>query len=269
MQWKIIYFIGDLMKFFKCLGIIAIMIFSFYYINEVSLFGIRHNNLYQEIEKKSGSHKVSMVNAEIMGDAIIPGLSGLEVDIKKSYNNMQSKNQYQESLLIYQMIMPDISINNNKDKIIIKGNYLKNETSFIINNKDVSSYFESREIEADVLTHYNDLSTNSKLEMINYDYDNYRRLENVLEKRNKKNNLCFVYPNFKELCLLNKKTLISYTYELTRVNIHDLIPKVKAGNIYYIGPNAELEDVILLLKEIDYKGIKIVYLSKLIEEQRD
>ena len=55
--------------------------------------------------------------------------------------------------------------------------------------------------------------------------------------------------------------------ELNSINIVNIKNNIENGNIFYINKDAKLEHVLILLKEIEYKGLDIVYLSELIKEQ--
>ncbi|UKI29085.1 MAG: hypothetical protein L6V78_01690 [Clostridium sp.] len=65
-------------------------------------------------------------------NTIIPGLNGKEIDYKKSLVKMEDFNAFNEHFLKFNDITPEISLEDNKDKIIIKGNPKKRSVSLIL-----------------------------------------------------------------------------------------------------------------------------------------
>ena len=71
-----------------------------------------------------------------------------------------------------------------------------------------------------------------------------------------------------DLCKKYKYYLIEPTYILNN-NIINIKNKIDRGNIILIKDNTKLEDLLILLKEIKYKDLDIVYLSELISEENN
>ena len=114
----------------KYVGLLGICLFSFYYTEKVALYVKNKHPLMKTITEEKDSKTVLSINSEIIDDIyIIPGLNGKEVNVDKSFNNMKNSQTYNEKLLIYNQITPAISLNNNKNKIIIRGNKNKNSVS--------------------------------------------------------------------------------------------------------------------------------------------
>ena len=92
-----------------------------------------------EIKENEKINKTEPVNAETNGKDIIPGISGEEIDINKSYSNMKKLGYYKETLLEYKKTNPEITIKNNFDYYITNGNLNKNLVNLIlIINKETS-----------------------------------------------------------------------------------------------------------------------------------
>lgn len=256
------------MKFFKSIGLLCLVFFSFFYVDRVATFGLYKNHLYKKIVDESVNYNVLAVNAVIEDEFMVPGLNGKIVNNKRSYQEMKRYNVFNEIFLQYDEIKPDVSISDNKDKIIKKGNVQKQEVAFIIqNNVQVKNYFLKNKIKANILTNIDEFSSDSFLEQINNDLSNYKKLDNLFKKYNLNNNLCFCLEN-KDFCMAQKKYLIGYTYKVDS-NILTLKNTVENGNIYYIDGDSKLDNVIVLMNHIKYKGLQFVYLSELISEQRD
>ena len=124
---------GDkLKKFFQIFGLITLICFSFFYTEKVGYVVREMDSLMEEIRKKSENNKIEPINATIIDNTIIPGKYGKEVDIEESYKKMKRINEYNENMLIYKKIKPEISLKNNYDKYIISGYKTEKEVSLLI-----------------------------------------------------------------------------------------------------------------------------------------
>ena len=83
------------------------------------------------IRENSDNYKSKSIDAKIDGDTIIPGISGRKVNINKSYKKMKEYGSYNEELYVYDYIKPNISLSDNKDKIITNINKSKRMVSLI------------------------------------------------------------------------------------------------------------------------------------------
>lgn len=109
-------------KVFHALSIIALLIFSLYYTNKSIDIIREQDDIMKSIHKNASSYKVESENAEIIGNKIIPGKKGKEVDLEKSYIKMKKYGTYNESLTVLKEIEPTISLNDYYDKYVIRGN---------------------------------------------------------------------------------------------------------------------------------------------------
>ena len=119
---------------------------------------------------------------------MIPGLKGKEINIKKSYQRMKKINNFRESLLVFNEILPTKSINNNYDKVIISGNPNIKQVSIILNITDeylfnsIDKILKSNNVYANILEN-----------------ENYS-----LTKTNFQNSISNNYLPFTDYCLTNK-----------------------------------------------------------------
>lgn len=95
--------------------------------------------LMQEIIKEGKKHNISPVNAIITQNTIIPGISGTSINLNKSYTKIKKLGHFNQSLLVYDKILPNISYKNHYNKIII-ANKNNNKISLIFNIKDLTIY---------------------------------------------------------------------------------------------------------------------------------
>jgi hypothetical protein len=115
----------------KIIITIILFIFSILYIKN-AIFFIRENDyLMIEIKNNQEKYNIKPIDAIITKHTMIPGINGRKVNIKKSYNNMKGINVFKESLLVYDEILPNKSIKDIYDKIIISGNTKINEISIL------------------------------------------------------------------------------------------------------------------------------------------
>ena len=257
-------------KIFKYIGLSAILLFSFYYTEKMSNIVTNNSKLVMEINDNISNYNIEPVSAIINDNYIIPGLNGYAVNVLKSYDNMRHLDTFNSYYLEYDLTKPSISIDNNKDKIIKYGNSSKNEVAIIIkNNKEILNYIEKNNLNITRLVNITTFNNLAKYEQINSDKDNFKKLESLLNKNNVNKNICFLDNNIKNICIDNKKYLVEPSLILNNYNLSNIKDSIKSGYIIYINDNVNLSDFKILMRQILYKDLNIVSLSKLISEERD
>ena len=255
-------------RFFEFLGIIVIVLFSFYYTEEVALIVQSKNSLLQEIKNSTVEQAIIPVNAIIQDDTIIPGINGQEVNVKDSYAKMKPFGVFNYYYLMFTPTRPQISLSDNKDKIIVGGNKNKRAVSLIIdNNEVVEKYLQSLNIKTTLLV---DLDTykDKTEEVINGEDDKikFNDLESILNSKGKNKHICLINDLNKEICLKNGNYLVKETLSLNSSNLVSIKSKVESGSIILIKDNAKIEDINLLIKQVKYQDLNIIPLSELISE---
>ncbi len=254
-------------KFFQIIGVISILIFSFYYTDKIAVIVQSKNPILKNIKEKKDEYTVSSIDATIEDDYIIPGLAGSVVNVEKSFIKMKNKNIYDEYDLVFDEITPKVSLENNKDKIIISGNKQKKQVAIIIEyNKNLINYFENYNV--NLLINKEQYSNDYNLELINNEINSklYKQVNLLLDKDKLNKNLCLYNENNKDLCLKSNNYLIKPSLTLTSSSIIEVKNNIENGSIILIKDNAKLEDVKILLKQIKFHDLEIVYLSELIKE---
>nr|WP_304215548.1 polysaccharide deacetylase family protein [Fredinandcohnia onubensis] len=92
------------------------------------------DQLLNEIEKKAIEYSIPAEDAKI--DPVwkaTPGLNGLEVDIKASYEKMKKEGEFDENKLVYKQVSPKVHLEDLPSSAIYRGNPNKPLVSFIIN----------------------------------------------------------------------------------------------------------------------------------------
>ena len=149
-------------NYYKYLIVCFLAIFSFYYINFIINLSEKNNVLLVSINKYASDFDYKCREGSITEDGIILGLSGLKVNIDKSYNNMKGS-LFDERLIEYDKNDCILSKDNNLDKYIIKGNDYLNNVSLVI-DVDSTKYYrkmlkvaDNNNIELNILMNYNTL----------------------------------------------------------------------------------------------------------------
>jgi len=269
--------------------IILLLIFSFYYTNNIIEFLKEKDPIMKDIKNTENKYKIDSVNALIIDNNIIPGKVGRNIDYNKSYSKMKQYGNYNEALTILKDIKPVISIDDNYDKYIIRGNKENRKVSLvfkvykdtmldtilgILDNENVKANFfiDGTYLENNVLKLK--CMKNHELEILSYNnsYDeslfktSISYLENITGKGVK---YCFKDKNNKVINICKKMKLHTIN---SSINIDkDLYKtvKTKLDNSIIINIDVnnynekELSSTINYIRE---KGYKIVLLEELLKE---
>lgn len=255
---------------FKYIGLTAILLFSFYYTEKISNIVINNSNLMLTINKNSEEYNIKPVSAIIDDEYIIPGLNGYSVNVLKSYNNMKYLDTFNSYYLEYDIVSPEISLYENKDKIIKYGNYNKKAVAILIkNNNEIIKYSKEKNINITRLIDNDTFDKNANYEQVNNDYEFYTKVEKKLNINNLNKNICYINNNIIDICKGNKKYLVDSSVILNNYNLSSIKNKIKSGYIIFIDDNVSISDYKILLKQIYYQDLDIINLSNLIKEERD
>jgi|GEM_PF-825366 len=259
-------------NFFEYLGVLAIIAFSFFYTEKVALVVQSKNPVMQEIVEAEKRHNIEFVNATIEGDYIIPGNNGLKINATKSFRNMRSFGVFNEYYLVFNQITPDISVENNKDKIINSGNPSRKNIAIIFEaTSDLSSFALQKGYKVNLLVNQSSYISNDFYEMINNEFDKtkFSDVEVLLNKNRVNKYICLVSDKNMDLCKKNGNYLISPTYVLSATNVVEVKNKINNGGILLIENSASLADFQLIVNQITYRGLVVVPISELISEVLD
>lgn len=256
-------------KYGKYILFSLLVLLSFYTTNKTANLVRNQDPILKEIRNISLEKKEDFVNAVIQDDYIIPGMYGSVVDELKSLSKMKEQDVFNNLYLVSQPIKPDISLSDNLDKIIIKGNSKKQQVSFVIDensSKKIKDYLVKNSIKASLLITKDNFSKDSYFEQINNDFKNYKELDKTLKKNKINTNICVLDNNNSNLkfCKSKKKYLVKPGMFLDNANIIEIKPKLDSGSIIYIKDATYLD---CLVEYIKSKDLKIVPLSQLISEK--
>lgn len=255
------------MKYFRLIGIMSLLVFSFYLTDFVTELAINTNPLMQTINKNSKNYRETSVDAIIENNTIIPGIKGKKVNEMESFLNMKDFGSFNINYLVYDSIKPEISIEDNKDKIIISGNKnIRQITILIKNNNDIEGYVQTKNIKYSKLITTKDniiigeninIETNKKM---------FENLDILLNKKELNKKICIINYSNIEACKKKEYYLVKPNIYLRNVNFIESLNNIENGSIVFIDDKLSLENFKLFENKIYNSDLNFVYLSKIIKE---
>lgn len=254
------------MKYYKFIGIISIVVFSFYLTDFITDLAINSNPLMQNIRNNSANYEVLSVDAIIDDNTIIPGIKGKKVNEMESFINMKDFGSFNTNYLIYDDIKPDISLEDNYDKIIISGNKKIRQITFLIkDNKEIKNYLNKNKIKYSKLIKYMDSFDKENIN-INSDKKDFLNTDTILNKKDLNKKICLLdYSNIK-ICRDKKYYIVKPSINLKNSTVVSSINMLNNGSIVLIDDNLSIDNFKIFLKNVTNKDLKIVYLSEIILE---
>ena len=240
----------------KYLGVIVLVLFSFYYTDKSVDIVKRNDPVMKEIIYNSDNFKIKSVNAITVGDTIIPGMNGIEVNIDESYKRMKQVNGYYESMLMFSEVIPDESLLKQYDKFIVSGNPFRSDIALLVKVSNITNlekiykifldkntlatfFIDGSVIENNMDLIYEMASDGFQLE--NYGYndvyseDNFRWTNNMIfSLTNLEPKFCYSeYRNYEvlDLCSKNKMYTVNPTLNVTNNPFYTVKNNLKEGNI--------------------------------------
>ena len=231
-------------KVIQVISVTLLMLFSFFYTNK-SIELIRENDpIMKQIKETNMKYKVEPVNATIIGNKLIPGKSGKEIDYQKTYAKMKKYGTYNETLTVLKEIEPAISADDYYDKYIVQGNTERKNVSLvfktdtisnllsilnILNQKNIPATFfvDGLLLENNTSLFETMTQNNHELEILSYDnkydeiyFDSALNYLSSITKR--KGKYCYAEYDQKEVIELCSK-----------LKLHTIIPTVKTTTMPY------------------------------------
>ena len=228
------------MKYIK-IGIMFIFILITFYFSDKLLLYVENLSPLMKSVKEHASDDLLPVNAIIDGNTIIPGKKGKSVNIRESYLKMNEFRVFNETFYVYDYIKPDISLDDNLDKVIIKGSK-DNLISIIVDNKLLEEYLLSKDIKG-----FEELNLYFKRDKIN-------------------KKICLIGYSSNEYCYKNNYYKVKPSIDIYSSNLVRDKNNISSGDIVFIHDNLSLSEGKILINSILSKRLEIVYLSDLISE---
>ncbi len=254
------------MKYFKYLLLIVFVILSFYFTDKIMIYLENQNPIMKEIITNEDKYRVLPVNAIIKDNTIVPGIKGKEIDKRKSLVKMDSFGSFNEMFIIYNKIKPEISLEDNLNKVIIKGNPGKRSVSFVVEESKITDYFDENEIKYTLITNINsDLKKQREYLLGEEDKENISDLNSLLNKNKVNSKICLVNYSNIEFCSEKKYFIVAPNVDMG-INITQLLSNVTSGSIILVRKSTTIDNLKLLIQELKKQDLNIIYLSELIAE---
>lgn len=275
----------------KTIGLFILIGFSFFYTDKVIEVIRDEDEIMIELVSIEDIYRIDAIDANIIGNTIIPGLNGRNINLDLSYDKMKVNGVFNKNLLIYDVIMPDVSIHNNKDKFIISGNNNKQMVSiiFILDDdmyfNDINNLFKSKDAVVNYFVTYSYLINNStKIKEVDggefYSYgdngkymsDNLLFSNNLISRIRDNNAIYCLSDNMDdevlELCKKNNLYTVVPTIIGNQTPYKLIKSKLSSGSIILLSINSEtMGELSTIIDYIKGKGYKIDGLSKLLSEE--
>lgn len=273
------------MKLVKVLLIIFFTCFSFYYTDQVISYSKSKDPIMIDIIKASYEENENPIDAVILENEIISGKTGNKVLIDQSYEKMKSYGKFNETLLVFDEVSPDITINDNYDKFVISGNKDEKEVAFIFLVQD-STYLKDilKILKYNEITGYFFVDGNSDEEVFSMisAYNNYLGNYGMNSKYTNKgiiytNKIIKQFQKEKIFCFTTDdeevlKICSSFSLNTIKENIIstskpyvDAKKELKNGKIYVFNINNYLsKELNTIIKYIKQKGYKIVSVTDML-----
>lgn len=245
----------------KILFTIILFLFSLLYLRNTVSFIQKNDPLMQEINDKAHNYYRSPINAIITNKMMIPGIQGHEINVKKSFQKMKAIHSFNESLIVYNQILPNKTIKNHFDKIIVHGNKQKNEISIVLDINNSSLFHKlqnvlvNNNIKVDILSNQNFIIQNTNFQ--NIISNNYYSFTDY----------CLTYNlNINENCINNNKyTLLGHFINNNHLSNTKHIIENGVIIVYQFNDN-NYQDLSLIIKYLKNNNYKIVSINELINE---
>lgn len=276
---------------FACLLVLA----SFFYTDKVVSFMEDKDPIMIKLKKEKNKLEESPINAKVDVSYLIPGYSGVVVDLNKSFTKMKKYGSYNEALVVFKESVPTISIDEYYDKYIVSGNGFTNYISLVfeINNKEllpkIKEVLKDNDVRATffvdgVLLKEDSILITSlledfhEIELLN-NKNNYDKLifEEELDSlqviANRRGKYCLAKYDQKEileLCSKEKMHTIIPTMQISSNPYLSVKGKIREGAIISISVTKEnISELDVLIKYIKQRGYTLDTLEQLLSEARN
>ena len=269
-------------RIFKYMGFAMILMMCFFYTEKTALMVKDVDYIMLKIRTKKEEIDKKPIEATLTKNTIIPGISGYEIDINKSYQKMRYIGKYNDNYLEYKKIEPKETLLKNIEKTIVSGNITKNQISIVLvlKNDKYIDFVNMLDGDINVFTDGNVFENNQdemqKIKNLagtigyNYNYDDpsYVWLDNMIKKfSNSKHSYCLMSEeNDKNKC--SKYGNFAIYSEIIKSNpLLTTKANLKNGKILVYEINDSLlKELGTLIKFINGKGYTIVKLDELLKE---
>ena len=282
-------------KFLEAFLVIALVLFSFYYTEKAIVLLESNDPIMKEIKDKGSNLEEDALNAIIDGDYLIPGYNGLVINLEESFTKMKGYGSYNEALLVFEEVEPNISIDDYYDKYISSGNGMSTSVALVF-AVDTSSYSDNvlnilKDMEVVGTFFIDGKFTDSNASFVTDSVVNGNEVE-VLSYDKAYDELLFKASIDKIKTLTSTTPKYCYaTYDneevlnlCSKLSMHTIIPTLKLDSNIYINAKGNLRsgsiisvkltesnvsELKVLINYIKQRGFTLVTLDTLLNEARN
>jgi len=257
------------MKNLKYASFVLLIVISFYLTDKIIIYMENKHPIMQEIDARKESFRVAPVNAIINDNTIIPGINGKDVNRRQSYMRMGEFGAFNETFIVFDIVRPNISIEDNRDKVIIRGNPTRRQVSLILEeNPTIITLLNNQEINFTIIAGLNtDFTREQEYIPGEKSQNRMRDLHFILNRRRINSGICLLGHSNIELCYEKNYFLIAPSID-SNDNISELLTNIRSGDIILIRHNIPEAHLNLIISEIRRQDLQIVPISTLISENR-
>ena len=272
-------------KAFQMIGLISLTCFSFFVTEQTATVVSDMDEIMIEIQAKKDEYKTDSIDAIIEDNTIIPGVNEKQVNINKSYKTMKNNGYFSDKLFVYDYTRPKVSLSDNIDKYITKGNPSKRMVSLIFiieadeDITDILNIINNYNVKSTFFVNYNWFTNNNSLveELINkghivaplmndYRSSDFEWMDMVLKKINKQSvGFCYNINNNQnnlEQCILKNNYTVKPIVISEKTPLVDIKEKLESGSMLSLKVNSEVKkELSTIIIHIKSKGYKLVNLK--------
>ncbi|MBM7603274.1 putative sporulation protein (polysaccharide deacetylase family) [Metabacillus crassostreae] len=241
MQRKIIHFIGFILILTVSIGFIKNPFTSSYVdqMKHADITVMKHqDSLHKEIVEKAKNYHIPAQNAEVHKVwKATPGYNGLEVDVEESYKKMKVKGEFNEKLLVFRQISPEVHLEDLPAEPMYRGHPDKPMVSFLINVAWGNEYIP------DMLETLNKYHVKATFFLEGrWTKENPEMAKMIVDAGHEVGNHSYTHPDMSKLSTADIKEQLSKTSEVIK-SVTDVTPT------WFAPPSGSLRDEVVKIAD--------------------
>lgn len=269
-------------KIFEYAGLIALVLFSFYYTNKVVQMNNEKDPIMISIKEYASKVNSDCKEGYITADGVVLGINGSIVNPILSYSNMKGVG-FSEELMVFEEKECIVTKKSNIDYYIIKGNPNKKSVSILIRVKslkylkDVINISENKRVKLGIIVSGNLLLENKKYlsSLLNNNYDilysgsnkeDLKKFINTIKSIDAKYKPFCIYienNDILELCSKNELNTIKSEFYFNKDILKNVKNTLDKGNIIILEENKNvLDELSVIINFIKIKGLKVIGITE-------
>lgn len=268
-------------KIIEYIGITTMICLSIIISEKTNIVVKEIDQIMIQIKENKEKQEIKPENAIIKNNTIIPGICGKTINIEKTYIEMKKIGKYNPQYNIYEEQKPELSIEKNYDKYIIKGNPKKNTIALILkideeNTIDnIIKILKNKKVKVTFLIDNQQIKHNNQM-IVNIIKEGHTIINTENQKQTTEQNkqildYCYTETENEEKlkkCYFQQKHTIKPNIIITTNPIKEIKKKIESGSIITIPVNLlNDEQLNIVIDYIKSKGYRVEELQKHISEK--